>query len=80
MYESLIIRQPLQRIAEARKSFDESNKIIYAMKRRHKYETLPYLRSLYFERIMYIFQVENSAVVVERYLYNLKTHTKISKL
>ena len=80
VYESLIIRQPLQRISEARKSFDENNIIISATVKRHTGQTFELLARLFRELTRYKLQLVGSDIAVDKYLYNLKTHTKISKL
>ena len=80
VYESLVIQQPLQRIAEARKSFDENKILISAIKRRNMDKTVKQLKSVVKELISYKFTLIHSALLVEKYLYNLNAHTKISKL
>ena len=79
VYESLIIRQPLQRIAEARKPLDENNIIVSAMDRLHR-NTFQHSISLLSKAVKYTFPLQASATVINRYLYDLKTQTKISKL
>ena len=77
VYQSLIIRQPLQRKAEARKPLEENNIIMSAMFRQ-LVNKLEHLNSLLNKAVKYEFPL--LAKVINRYLYDLKTHTKISKL